>query len=110
MYLTFMSRELCLRFLIYVLVLVYVKKRVISFFVIEYFLQNFIKKRHSSLDNNVFNTHLKFQVWVVHSKGGIHVQKIKVENIFFKYICHSFRVMIVYFHELYIIRKASYSV
>ena len=49
----------------------------------------------------------KFQVWVVHSKGDIHVQKIKVQNILFEYICHSFRGMIVYFPKLYIIRKAS---
>ena len=62
--------------------------------------------RQGSLKNNVFNSNVKFQVWVVHSKRDIHVQKIKV----FEYIFLSFKEMIVCFNEVFIITKASYSV
>ena len=34
--------------------------------------------RHSSLDSNVFNMYIKFQVCNLHNKRDIHVQKIKV--------------------------------
>ena len=66
--------------------------------------------RHGSLDSNVFYTYVKFQVCVVHKKRDIHVQKIKVKNIFFRYILHLARELFVYFHILYTIKKASYSV
>ena len=41
---------------------------------------------HSSLKNNVFSAHVKFQCWIVHSERDIHVQRIKVQTIFFEYI------------------------
>ena len=46
--------------------------------------------RHSSLDT-IFLIHIfKFQVWVMHSKGDIHVQKLKVQKYFSnKFATHS---------------------
>ena len=36
--------------------------------------------RHSSLHSNVFSMYQRFQAYSVHSKGDIHVQKIKVKK------------------------------
>ena len=41
--------------------------------------------RHSSLYSNVFSMYQQFQAYNVHSKGGIHVQKIKVKKYIFVY-------------------------
>ena len=66
--------------------------------------------RHISLNNNVLNRYGKFQLWVMHIKRVIHVQKIKVQKIIFKYISFSRKKLIINFHKLYTFRKASYSV
>ena len=59
--------------------------------------------RHCSLNRNVFNIYVEFQVWVLHGERDSHVDKIKVKKKLKKnYICHSFRVKLVYFHKLYI--------
>ena len=41
--------------------------------------------RHSSLHSNVFSMYQKFQAYIVHSEGDIHVQKIKVKKYIFVY-------------------------
>ena len=42
--------------------------------------------RHSSLRGNLKNVHRKFQVNNVNNNRDIHVQKIKVKNIYFIFI------------------------
>ena len=49
----------------------------------------------------VLNTCVKFQVWVRHNERDIHVQKIKVQNIFSGSISYCFRELFVYFHKFY---------
>ena len=45
----------------------------------------------------------------MNNKRDIHVQKINVQKIVFRYLSRSLRELIVYFHKLYIIGKASNS-
>ena len=52
----------------------------------------------------------KFQAYIKHSKGEIHVQKIKVKKYIFVYSYPYLLNQEVYFHIIYIIRKASYSI
>ena len=66
--------------------------------------------RHSSLHNNFLSMYQKFQAYNVHSKGGIHVQKLKVKKYIFIYSYPYLLNQDVYFHIIYIIRKASYSI
>ena len=66
--------------------------------------------RHSSLHSNVLSMYQKFQAYNVHSKGGIHVQKIKVKKCIFVYSYPYLLNQDVYLHIIYIIRKASYSI
>ena len=66
--------------------------------------------RHSSLHNNFLSTYQKFQAYNVHSKGGIHVQKLKVKKYIFVYSYPYLLNQDVYFHIIHIIRKASYSI
>ena len=87
MYLTFMSRELCLRFLMYVLVFVVCQKMGNFLFIFLIFFCYIKKKRtrssiKNSLKKNAFNAHVKFQTWIVHSERDVHVQKIKVRKYF----------------------------
>ena len=98
----------------------FIQKKQVTFYIycFEYFILDFIENqlglikilRHSSLNSNALNTHVKFQAWVMHIKRDIRVQKIKLKKIIFKYIRHSFSVSIVYFLKSYIIRKLSFSV
>ena len=76
------------------------KNGYLSIHFFEYYFQNFIENeprptsknlRHSSLDSNVFNTYVKFQVWVVRTKGDMHFQKIKLKNIFSRYVSYYLR-------------------
>ena len=62
--------------------------------------------RQSSLNSNVFNAYVKFQMCVMHNKRDNHVQKIKNKNFFFRYILHSAWELFVYFDILYNIQKA----
>ena len=87
-----MVREMCLRFLIFVLVFILCKKTgnflVIFFYIFFYILlktnEDIIKNlRHSYLYSNVFHKYQKFQVYNVNSKGDIHDQKIKVKKCIF---------------------------
>ena len=66
--------------------------------------------RHSSLHSNVLSMYQKFQAYNVHSKGGIHVQNLKVKKYIFVYSYPYLLNQDVYFHIIYIIRKASYSI
>ena len=66
--------------------------------------------RHNSLHSNVLSMYQKFQAYNVHSQGGIHVQKLKVKKYIFVYSYPYLRNQDVYFHIIYIIRKASYSI
>ena len=63
--------------------------------------------RHSSLHSNVLSMYQKFQAYNLHGKGGIHVQKIKVKKYIFLYSYPYLLNQDVYFHIIYIIRKAS---
>ena len=65
--------------------------------------------RHSSLHSNGLSMYQTFQAYTIHSKGGIHVQKIKVKKYIFVYSYPYLLNQDVYFHIIYIIRKASYS-
>ena len=87
-----MLRELCLRFLISVLVFILCEKTGNFFVIFWNFFSTFHKKRmntcitnlrHSSLHSNVFSMYQKFQAYIVHSKGDMYVQKIKVKRIHF---------------------------
>ena len=83
-----MSRELCLRFFFHILVFNLCKKTGNFFlFIFLNIFSRFFKKqtrtyiknlRHSSLDSNVLNMYVKYQVCNLHNERGIHVQKIKV--------------------------------
>ena len=66
--------------------------------------------RHSSLHSNVFSMYQRFQAYNVHSKGDIHVQKIKVKKYIFVYSYPYLLNQDVYFHITYIIKKAPYSI
>ena len=66
--------------------------------------------RHSSLHSNVFSMYQEFQAYILHSKGDIYVQKIKVKKYIFVYSYPYLLNQEVYFHIIYIIRKASYSI
>ena len=55
---------------------------------------------------------LKHILYIVYCKGDIHVQKIKVKKYIFVY-SYRYPYLLnqeVYFHIIYIIRKASYSI
>ena len=114
-----MLRELCLRFFIFVQVFISCKNTG-NFFVIflnifstfhEKRMRNCIKNlRHSSLHNNVSSMYQKSQAYIVHNKGDIHVQKIKVKKYIFVYSYPYLLNQEVYFHIIYIIRTASYSI
>ena len=52
----------------------------------------------------------KSQAYIVHNKGDIHVQKIKVKNYIFVYSYPYLLNQEGFFHISYIIRKASYSI
>ena len=66
--------------------------------------------RHSSLHSNVFHMCQRFQAYNVHSKGDINIQKIKVKRYIFVYSYPYLLNQDVYFHIIYIIRKAPYSI
>ena len=51
----------------------------------------------------------QFQAYIVHNKGDIHVQKLKVKKYIFVYSYAYLLNQEVYFHIIDIIRKASYS-
>ena len=87
-----MLRELCLRFFILVLVSILCEKTGNFFVIFWNIFSTFHKKRmrtciqnlrHSSLLSNVFSMYQRFQAYIVHSKGDIHVQKIKVKKYIF---------------------------
>ena len=40
----------------------------------------------SFVDSKVRNKYAKFQVWILHSKRDLYVQKIKVKKSIFRYI------------------------
>ena len=66
--------------------------------------------RYSPLHSNVVSMYQEFQAYNVHSKGGIHVQKVKLKRYIFVYSYPYLLNQDVYFHIVYIIRKASYSI
>ena len=114
-----MLRELCLRFFIFVLVFILCKKTGNFFVIFLNIFSTFHKKRmrtciknlrHRSLHNNVFSMYQKSQAYIVHNKGDIHVQKIKVKKYIFVYSYPYLLNQEVYFHIIYIIRKALYSI
>ena len=114
-----MLRELCLRFFLLVLVFILCEKTGNFLVIILNIFSTFYKKRmrtcmknlrHRSLHSNVLSMCQKFQAYNVHSKGGIHVQKIKVKKYVFVYSYPYLLNQDVYFHIIYIIRKASYSI
>ena len=89
MWVTFMSRELCLRLFFYVLLFILCKKTGNFLHNLLNIFSNFSKRqtrtyikilRHSSLTSDVFNVHLKFQICNFYNKRDIHVQKIKVKK------------------------------
>ena len=45
----------------------------------------------------------------MYNERVIHVQKIKVKKIIFRYILHSRKKLIINFDKLYTLRKTSYS-
>ena len=82
-----MSRELCLRFFVYILVFILCQKTGNFLFIFWNIFSRFHRKqtrghiknlRHSSLYSNVFDMYVQFQVFNLHDKRDIHVQKIKV--------------------------------
>ena len=116
---TSMSRELCLRFLLFVLVFILCKKTGNILFIFKNIFSTFYKKqmrtciknlRHSSLHSNVFSMYQRFQVHNEHNKKDMHVQKIKVKKYIFVYSYPYLFNQDVYLHIIYIIRKASYSI
>ena len=52
----------------------------------------------------------RFEIYNVHSKGDMHVQKIKVQKYIFVYSYPYLLNQNVCFYVIYIIRKASYSI
>ena len=84
-----MVRELCLRFVLFILVFILCKKTgnflVIFLNIFSTFdkirMRTYIKNlRHSY--SNVFHKYQKFQIYIVNIKGDMHDQKIKVKNTF----------------------------
>ena len=78
---------LCLLFLFYILVFILCQKTGNFLFNFLNIFSRFYRKqtrtyiknlRDHSLDSNVFNMYITFQVCNSHSKRDIHVQKIKV--------------------------------
>ena len=74
--------------------LFYVKKRVTFYLFFRIFFLDFLKKqtrayikilRHSSLDSNVFNMYVRFEVCNLYNEKVIDVQKIKVKRLIFEY-------------------------
>ena len=111
-----MLRELCLRFMIVVIVFILSKKTGNILVIFLNIFSTFYKKRiriciqklrHGSLHSNVFRMYQRFQAYNVHSKGNSYVKKIKVKYIF-AYSNPYLLNQDVYFHIIYIIRKASY--
>ena len=106
-----MSRELCLRFLFKVLDFFLLKKtgnflvNILNIFSTFYrkltraYIENL---RQSSLNSNVFNTYIKFELFDLYGKKDIEVQKIKVKKYIFGYISHFLMDLNYYFHKLYI--------
>ena len=114
-----MLREFCLRFFILVLVFILCEKTGNVFVIFCHIFSTFHKKRmrtciknlrHSSLHSNVFSMYQRVQAYIVHSKGDIHIQKIIVKICIFVYSYPCPLNQQVYFHIIYIIRKASYSI
>ena len=65
--------------------------------------------RHSFLQSNVLNKDQQLYIYNVHSKGDMDIQKIKVKKYIFVYSYPYLLNPDVYFHMIYIIRKASCS-
>ena len=114
---TSMLRERCLRFLIVVIVFILCKKTGNILVIFLNIFSTFYKKRmriciknlrHISLHSNVFSMYQRFQAYNVHSKGDSYVQNIKVKKYIFAYSNPHLLNQDVYFHIIYIIRKASY--
>ena len=114
-----MLRELCLRFVLLVLVFILCKKTGNFLVIFLNIFSTFYKKqmrtciknlRYSSLHSNVFSMYHKFQAYYVHSKGDIYVQEIKVKKYIFVYSYPYLLKQDVYLHIIYIIRKAPYSI
>ena len=112
-----MLRELCLRFFIVVIVFILCKKTGNFLVMFLNIFSTFYKKRmricikklrHSSFHSNIFSMYQRFQAYNVHSKGDVYVQKIKVKKYIFAYSYPYLLNQDVYFHIIYIIRKASY--
>ena len=57
--------------------------------------------RHSSLDQNRSYMYQRFQLSICHSKRGIDVQKIKVENAFFVFSALSHVFPYIYLYNIY---------
>ena len=60
-----------------------------------------------SLDSNVFNMYVKFQVSNLYNERDIYVQKIKVKSIF-EYILYCLTDSPVDFYYIYVIKQVSY--
>ena len=114
-----MLRNLGLRFLLLVLVYILCKKMGNVLIIILIIFSTFYKKRmrtcmknlrHNSLHSNVFSMYQRSQAYSLHSKGDIHIQKIKVKKYIFVYSYTYLLNQYVYFHITYIIRKAPYSI
>ena len=108
-----MLRELCLRFSFNILVLILCQKTGNFLFIFLNILSKFYRKqtktyiknlRHSSLDSNVFNMYVKFQICNLHNKRGVHVQKIKVKKIILEFIPYCLTDPTVDSYEIYIIK------
>ena len=98
--------------------LFYLKKWVTFYLFFRIFFLDFLRKktrtcitnlRHSSLDSNVFDMYVRFQLSNLHIERAIHVQKIKVQTIIFEYIPLRFTDSIVHFYQIHIIRKVLYA-
>ena len=65
--------------------------------------------RHSSLNSNVFNAYVKFQMCVMHNERDIHIQKIKVKKHFLDTFCTrpgnrlSISIFFITFKRLYLV-------
>ena len=86
-----MLRELCLRFMIVIVVFILCKKTGNILVIFLNIFSTFYKKRmricirnlrQFSLHSNVLSMYQRFQAYNVHSKGDSYVQKIKVKNTF----------------------------
>ena len=114
-----MLREPSLSFFLLLLIFILCEKNGNFLVIILNIFSTFYKKRmrtcmnnlrHSPLHSNVLSMYQRFQAYNVHSKGGIYVQKIKVKKYIFVYSYPHLLNQDVYFHIIYIIRKASYSI